>query len=91
MNQSSNKDLFSCFINIYMYVVVFAKLITVSTYIGVLPWNLHTMILGLRHRFDLDRTGVKGLLGVIDLVKFLKCPGVFYVCGLKTYCHRNSK
>ena len=29
-----------------MYVVIFAKLITVSTYIDVFPWDLDTMILG---------------------------------------------
>ena len=29
-----------------MYVVICAKLITVSTYIDVFPWDLDTMILG---------------------------------------------
>ena len=29
-----------------MYVVSFAKLITISTYIDLFPWDLDTMILG---------------------------------------------
>ena len=57
-----------------MYVCVcmwyFAKLITVSTYIDVLSWDLDTMIL---HTCDLNRHGVKGHLGVNDLwFKFLE-------------------
>ena len=60
-----------------MYVVCvcmwyFAKLITVSTYIDVLSWDLDTMILGYSHTCDLNRHGVKGHLGVNDLwFKFL--------------------
>ena len=51
----------------------FAKLITVSTYIDVLSWDLDTMILGLSHTCDLNRHGVKGYLGVNDLwLKFLE-------------------
>ena len=50
-----------------MYVVIFAKLITVSTYIDVFPWDLDTMILGHSHTCDLNRCGVKGHLGVNDL------------------------
>ena len=51
----------------------FAKLITVSTYIDVLSWDLDTMILGGSHTCDLNRHGVKGHLGVNDLwFKFLE-------------------
>ena len=60
-----------------MYVVCgnlgksFAKLITVSTYFDVFPWDLDTMIQS--HTCDLNRCGVKGHLGVNDLwFKFLK-------------------
>ena len=49
-----------------MYVVIFAKLITVSTYIDIFPWDLDTMILGHSHTCDLNRCGVKGHLGVND-------------------------
>ena len=49
----------------------FAKLITVSTYIDIFPWELDTTILGYMH--DLSRSGVKGHLGVIDLwLKFFE-------------------
>ena len=34
------------YVGMCMYVVIFAKLITVSTYIDVFPWDLDTMILG---------------------------------------------
>ena len=59
-----------------MYVVCmwyFAKLITVSTYIDVFPWDLDTIILGKSHTCDPNRCGVKGHLGVNDLwFKFFK-------------------
>ena len=51
----------------------FAKLVTVSTFIDVFPWDLDTMILGLSHTPDLNGLGVKGHLGVNDLwFKFLQ-------------------
>ena len=46
----------------------FAKLITVSTYINVFPWDLDTMILGKSHACDLNRCEVKGHVGVSDLL-----------------------
>ena len=65
----------SMFVVCSMYVVIvcrvvctcsmwyLAKLITVSTYLDVFSWDLDTVILGC----DLNRNGVKGHLGVIDL------------------------
>ena len=35
-----------CVCSMCMYVVIFAKLITVSAYIDVFPWDLDKMILG---------------------------------------------
>ena len=79
-----------------MYVVCsmwyfFAKLITVSTYIDVFPWDLDTMILGWSHTCDLNRPEVKGHLGVNDLwftflkkgsyVSHMSCKG-FLGCNL---------
>ena len=61
----------------------FAKLITVSTNIDVLSWDLDTMILGKSHTCDLNRHGVKGNLGVNDLwFKFLEKR---VIVGLSTY------
>ena len=34
------------YVCVCMYVVIFAKLITVSAYIDVFPWDLDTVILG---------------------------------------------
>ena len=49
----------------------FWKKVTVSTYFDIFSWNLDKMILRQSHTCDLNRSGIKGHLGVIDLfVKF---------------------
>ena len=54
-------------------VQVFDKKVTVSTYFDIFSWNLDKMILRQSHTCDLNRSGIKGHLGVIDrLVKFFK-------------------
>ena len=60
-------------------VQVFEERVTVFTYFDVFSWD-DTMILGWSHTCDLNRSGVKGHLGVIDLlVKFLKNSHCFNI------------
>ena len=40
---------------------VLQKMITVSTYIDVSPWDLDTMILGYNHTCDINRCGSSGV------------------------------
>ena len=60
---------------VYMYVVCgnVAKLITVSTDIDVFPWDFDAFILDKSYTCDLNRSVVKGHIGVTDLrLKLLK-------------------
>ena len=56
----------------------FWKKVTVSTYFDIFSWNLDKMILRQSHTCDLNRSGVKVHLGVIDLlVKFWKIVSLY--------------
>ena len=67
-------------------VQVFEKKVTVSTYFDIFSWNLDKMILRQSHTCDLNRSGVKGHLRIINLlVKFWKIVSLYPHSFMYTY------